>query len=77
MEMLEELVYSQINQYKLPNLSKLPKNKGKKKRFKKINKTLEIIEKNITFVSLESQLEKRKFLVQEKKKIKSIMTKTS
>lgn len=32
MEMLEELVYSQINQYKLPNLSKLPKNKGEKEK---------------------------------------------
>ena len=32
MEMLEELVYSQINQYKLPNLSKLPKNKGGKEK---------------------------------------------
>ena len=35
MEMLEELVYSQVNQYKLPSLSKLPKNKGEKKGLKK------------------------------------------
>ena len=32
MELLEEFMYSQINQYKLPNLSKLPKNKGKKEK---------------------------------------------
>ena len=32
MELLEVFVYSQINQYKLPNLSKLPKNKGEKEK---------------------------------------------